>query len=189
MKKVVEEKLPELLPGKVAPKLSQSSPLSVEPSDLLELQPPKAAPGQMMDDTVPVEISLERLFNQPQNSFIIHQKLFTLWDKSQPLRPTLPPCLQVMEFGLRSIKAHLDWDGVLRLNRPLFTQLKQGKLKRLLLVNHVDDEWLLVNSGEQQGVLRLRQLKLYWTDDFIMLWRPLAGVALIGEGSAGSVVT
>ncbi|MEL0587078.1 MAG: AAA family ATPase [Candidatus Thiodiazotropha sp. (ex. Lucinoma kazani)] len=189
VKEVVEEKLPEPLPEKVAPNLSQSPPLSVESSDMLEPQPPKAAPGQMMDDTVPVEISLERLFNQPQNSFIIHQKLLTLWDKSQPLRPTPPPCLQVTEFGLRCLKAHLDWDGVLHLNRPLLIQLKQGKLKRLLLVNHVDDEWLLVDSGEQQGVLRLAQLKSYWTGDFIMLWRPLAGVALIGEGSAGSAVT
>ncbi|MCU7930371.1 MAG: AAA family ATPase [Candidatus Thiodiazotropha sp. (ex Codakia rugifera)] len=189
VKEAVKEVHPEPLPETIIPKPSQSSPLSVESPDRHEPQPPIAAPGPMVDDKVPVEISLERLFSQPQNSLVIHQKLLTLWDKSQPLRPTPPPCLQVTEFGLRCLKADSDWEGVLRLNRPLLIQLQQGKLKRLLLVNHVDEDWLLVDSGEQQGVLRLAQLKHYWTGGFIMLWRPLASVALIGEGSAGSAVT
>ncbi|MFI0459423.1 MAG: peptidoglycan-binding protein, partial [Candidatus Thiodiazotropha endolucinida] len=77
----------------------------------------------------------------------------------------------------------------LGMNRPLLLQLKQDKQRRLLLLKHVDDEWLLVDSGMQEGVISRTELMRYWTGDYILLWRPLAEIALIGEGSSGNAVT
>jgi general secretion pathway protein A len=75
------------------------------------------------------------------------------------------------------------------LNRPLLIRIKQGRQERLLFVTHVDGDWLLVDTSETQGVVKLDQLKRYWQGGFVMLWKPHAGLALIGKGSTGEAVT
>ncbi|MCU7906091.1 MAG: AAA family ATPase [Candidatus Thiodiazotropha sp. (ex Epidulcina cf. delphinae)] len=148
------------------------------------------SPPQPVADGPPTGIGLERFFADPQNSLAVYQRLFGLWEESLKLKSSSStPCLQAPEYGLRCLKGHAVWNELLRLNRPLMARLEQGGRERLLVLKHVDEEWLLVDTGEREGVLRLAQLKPYWTGGFVMLWRPSADVALIGEGSAGSAVT
>jgi general secretion pathway protein A len=68
-------------------------------------------------------------------------------------------------------------------------RLEQDQQERLLIVTHVDGDWLLVDTGETKGVVKLDQLKRYWQGGFVMLWKPHAGLALIGKGSTGEAVT
>ncbi|MCG7940795.1 MAG: AAA family ATPase [Candidatus Thiodiazotropha lotti] len=137
----------------------------------------------------PREIELGRLFKQPQNSFSSYQKLFQVWDASINLNTASHPCQQAPEYGLRCLSEFADWKTLLRLNRPLLIRLKQDGQERLLFLTHVDGEWLLVDTGESQGVVKLDQLKRFWRGGFVMLWKPHAGLALIGQGSTGEAVT
>ncbi|MCG8073769.1 MAG: AAA family ATPase [Candidatus Thiodiazotropha taylori] len=137
----------------------------------------------------PGEIDLEGLFKQPQNSFSSYQKLFQVWDESINLNTASHPCQQAPEYGLRCLSEFADWNTLLRLNRPLLIRLKQDGQERLLFLTHVDGDWLLVDTGESQGVVKLEQLKGYWRGGFVMLWKPHAGLALIGQGSTGEAVT
>ncbi|MES9992087.1 MAG: AAA family ATPase [Candidatus Thiodiazotropha sp.] len=135
------------------------------------------------------EFKLATLFSEPQNRAAMYQALLHLWDAEQQLQNSPPPCMQMKQFGLRCLIAASDWESLLRLNRPLLLQLKQDKQRRLLLLKHVDDEWLLVDSGFAQGVITRDQLQRYWKGNYIMLWRPMTDIALIGEGSSGSAVS
>jgi general secretion pathway protein A len=147
------------------------------------------ADGQDSPETTPEEIDLQQLFTRPQNTFAIYQLLFQEWDSSVKLKISVPPCLQAPDYGLRCLKEDADWSTLLRLNRPLLIRLKQGSQERLLVLTHVDRGWLLVDTGEAQGVVRLKQLKPYWQGGFVMLWKPHADLALIGNGSTGEAVT
>ncbi|MCG7897780.1 MAG: AAA family ATPase [Candidatus Thiodiazotropha weberae] len=147
-----------------------------------------ASPGVEHKDP-PREIELERLFSQPQDRFSSYQKLFQVWDASINLNTASHPCQQAPEYGLRCLSEFADWATLLRLNRPLLIRLKQDVQERLLFLTHVDDEWLLVDTGESKGVVKLDQLKRFWRGGFVMLWKPHAGLALIGQGSTGEAVT
>ncbi|MES9832506.1 MAG: AAA family ATPase [Candidatus Thiodiazotropha sp. DIVDIV] len=153
------------------------------PASISESTPP------VVEEATPTEIDLQRLFSRPQNSFNSYQQLFQVWDSSIKLKLSIPPCLQAPDYGLRCLNANAGWTRLLRLNRPLLIRLKQEHQERLLVLTHVDDDWLLVDTGEEQGVVRLDQLKPYWQGSFVMLWKPQAGLALIGDGSTGEAVT
>jgi general secretion pathway protein A len=137
------------------------------------------------------EFDLEALFGQEQSRMDMYRSLLSQWNeaKHNPLHDSEPPCLQVREFGLRCLISATDWINLLGMNRPVLLQLKQEKQRRLLLLKHVDGDWLLVDNGNQAGVITHAELMRYWTGGFIMLWRPLTEIALIGEGSSGAAVT
>jgi general secretion pathway protein A len=135
------------------------------------------------------DFKLAQLFSQPQNRMDMYQTLLGLWDETKKLQVASPPCLQVREYGLRCLISTAKWENLLGMNRPLLLQLKQDDQSRLLLLKHVDGDWLLVDSGSQAGVITRSQLMRYWKGGYVMLWRPLAEIALIGSGSSGSAVT
>ncbi|MES9945778.1 MAG: AAA family ATPase [Candidatus Thiodiazotropha sp.] len=171
-------------PEKIAPVPSQEGASESEVSESV----PASSPA--MEVTSPVDdFKLATLFSQPQNRVDVYQALLTLWDGSKQFHDATPPCQQVRQFNLRCLISSSDWTNLLGLNRPMLLQLKQDKQRRLLLLKHVDDEWLLVNSGTQEGVITRTELMRYWTGGYIMMWRPLAEIALIGEGSSGNAVT
>jgi general secretion pathway protein A len=140
-------------------------------------------------EETPKEIDIQRMFSRPQNSFLNYQQLFQTWDSSINLKTVTTPCLQAPDYGLRCLSAEAEWSRLMQLNRPFMIRLKQALQERLLLVSHVDGDWLLVDTGEERGVVTLAQLKPYWQGGFIMLWKPHSGLALIGEGSTGEAVT
>jgi general secretion pathway protein A len=149
----------------------------------------QASPDPIQDESPGDEFKLEQLFSQPQTPIAMYQMLFGLWEGTKQLQETTPPCLQVREVGLRCLISATDITNLLGMNRPLLLQLKQDKQRRLLLLKHVDGDWLLVDNGSQQGVITRSQLKHYWTGGYVMFWRPLTEIALIGKGSTGSAVT
>ncbi|MES9942897.1 MAG: AAA family ATPase [Candidatus Thiodiazotropha sp. 6PLUC2] len=174
--------------AKVEPEqVTPVTPKPVETNDTASSTTESAPP--VAEEAPPQEIDLQRLFARPQDSFNSYQLLFQAWDPSISLKISVPPCLQAPEYGLRCLNAQAEWSRLLRLNRPLLIRLKQERQERLLALTHVDGDWLLVDSGDEQGVVRLEQLKPYWQGGFIMLWKPQAGLALIGEGSTGEAVT
>jgi general secretion pathway protein A len=159
-------------------------------------KPPAAIPSestsssqQSSEQATPEEINLQRLFSQPQNSVAIYQLLFQQWDSSVSLKKSEPPCQQASNYGLRCLQDSASWESLMRLNRPFLISLEQEGKKRLLVLTHVDNDWLLVHTGEEQGLLRFEHLKPYWKGDFVMLWRPATEVTLIGNGSTGEAVT
>ncbi|MET0066511.1 MAG: AAA family ATPase [Candidatus Thiodiazotropha sp.] len=147
-----------------------------------------AAPGEPLSEA-PAEVDLQRLFSGPQNTFLVYQQLFRIWDADYRLDIATPPCAQAPGFGLRCLVSSASWDTLMRMNRPLLIRLKQQRQERLLILTHVDEDWLLVKTGEGEGVVRRERLSPYWKGGFVMLWRPLSGLALIGQGSTGAAVT
>jgi general secretion pathway protein A len=158
-------------------------------SDPQAIDSPQASPDPMPSESTEVDFKLAQLFNQPQNRMDLYQTLLGLWGEAKQLQANSPPCLQVREHGLRCLISTMDWENLLGMNRPLLLQLKQDDQRRLLLLKHVDGDWLLVDSGSQAGVITHSQLMRYWNGGYVMLWRPLAEIALIGAGSSGSAVT
>jgi general secretion pathway protein A len=154
-------------------------------------QPTQNLPEPAKVEPPEQDFKLEAMFVQQQNRMDMYRILLNQWDeaKQNPLQEAEPPCLQVREFGLRCLISATDWINLLGMNRPVLLQLKQEKQRRLLLLKHVDGDWLLVDNGNQAGVISHTELMRYWSGGFIMLWRPLTEVALIGEGSSGSAVT
>ncbi|MES9826218.1 MAG: AAA family ATPase [Candidatus Thiodiazotropha endolucinida] len=150
---------------------------------------PQALPSTDTSESPADDFRLGKLFSQPQRRVDMYQTLLGLWHDAKQFQDSLPPCQQVRAFGLRCLISISEWSGLLGMNRPLLLQLKQDKQRRLLLLKHVDDEWLLVDSGMQEGVISRTELMRYWTGEYILLWRPLAEIALIGEGSSGNAVT
>ncbi|MES9969434.1 MAG: AAA family ATPase [Candidatus Thiodiazotropha sp.] len=184
--KVESPTLPE---GQTTPETISTPPQeSASENDVPETALQEAAPAEAAESPQD-DFNLRRLFSQPQNRGDLYQALLTLWDGTKQFQEATPACQQVREFNLRCLIANSDWTSLLSLNRPMLLQLKHDKQRRLLLLKHVDDEWLLVNSGIQEGVITRAELMRYWTGGYIMMWRPLAEIALIGEGSSGSAVT
>ncbi|MEW8584442.1 MAG: peptidoglycan-binding domain-containing protein, partial [Candidatus Thiodiazotropha sp.] len=178
------------LPEQFADSPEAASPPQTDEVAAIEFaRPDEASPEAVAETGAVDEFILANLFSEPQSRNAMYQALLHLWDDEKQLQESPPPCMQMKAFGLRCLVAASDWANLLRLNRPLLLQLKQEKQRRLLLLRHVDDEWLLVDSGRGQGVITRNQLMRYWKGNYIMLWRPMTEIALIGEGSSGSAVT
>jgi general secretion pathway protein A len=136
----------------------------------------------------PSEIDLPKLFSRPQNTFYIFQQLFHTWDSNYHLNLSVPPCAQASKHGLRCLIDNADWKTLMRMNRPVLIRLKKQRQERMLVVKHIDQGWLLVDTGEEEGIVQQDRLKSYWKGGYVMLWRPHTGLALIGEGSTGKAV-
>jgi general secretion pathway protein A len=130
-----------------------------------------------------------QLFSQNQTSDRLYQPLFALWGESYQQESTLTPCMQAPMKGLRCLKDRGDWQRVESLNRPLLLRLVKEKQYRLLLVKLKQEHLLVVDDGEGEALLETDQIEPYWKGEYIMLWRPHSGVALIGEGTTGEMVT
>ncbi|MEW8284405.1 MAG: AAA family ATPase [Candidatus Thiodiazotropha endolucinida] len=190
---VVEESQSVEMPVLPDRKADRDEKVSISPQKEIAEQnlssSPQALPSTDTSESPADDFRLGKLFSQPQRRVDMYQTLLGLWHDAKQFRGSLPPCQQVRAFGLRCLISTSEWSGLLGMNRPLLLQLKQDKQRRLLLLKHVDDEWLLVDSGMQEGVISRTELMRYWTGEYILLWRPLAEIALIGEGSSGNAVT
>ncbi|MEW8536768.1 MAG: AAA family ATPase [Candidatus Thiodiazotropha endolucinida] len=190
---VVEESQSVEMPVLPDRKADRDEKVSISPQKEIAEQnlssSPQALPSTDTSESPADDFRLGKLFSQPQRRVDMYQTLLGLWHDAKQFQGSLPPCQQVRAFGLRCLISTSEWSGLLGMNRPLLLQLKQDKQRRLLLLKHVDDEWLLVDSGMQEGVISRTELMRYWTGEYILLWRPLAEIALIGEGSSGNAVT
>jgi general secretion pathway protein A len=133
---------------------------------------------------------LPRLFDNSQPQTEIFSRLFALWGETFNRDSPLTPCMQAPARGLRCIREKADWKRLQSLNRPLLFRLVQNKQSRFLLLKRVTgDDRLVVDDGEGERELALSDLDPYWHGEYVMLWRPHGGAALIGDGSAGEPVT
>jgi general secretion pathway protein A len=181
--------IPTLSEGKIDRGEMPAKPPQIEDPEPKATDSQRTSPDLIPTESPDADFKLAQLFSQPQNRMDLYQTLLGLWDKTKQLQEDAPPCLQVRKSGLRCLVSSTDWTNLLGMNRPLLLQLKQDDQSRLLLLKHVDGNWLLVSSGSQDGVITQSQLKRHWTGGYVLLWRPLAEIALIGEGSSGSAVT
>ena len=135
------------------------------------------------------EFNLSASFDLPQNKERVYEALFALWGVA--INPNSPqsPCMQASGRGLRCFIDKTDWAGVLEIDRPIILRLTRGKSQRLILLKRIDGERLVIDAGEGDTQLAISRLQSSWDGEFVLLWRPPEGVALIGEGSAGTSVT
>jgi general secretion pathway protein A len=158
-----------------------------------EIEPAETADNievEMGSEEPPAEdYSLPELFEQNQNRRLVYQRLFSLWQQAVNLNSLMTPCMQAPQKGLRCLRDILDWDQLYSLNRPFIFRLRRDKQTRMLLLKRLDGDRLLVDDGVEEAFLKLDDIQPYWSGEFVMLWRPHGGVALIGDGSAGDAVT
>jgi general secretion pathway protein A len=152
------------------------------------------APAAELPENAPVydqveSFDLQRLFRLPQKLDQLYQPLFSLWGESYQTESSLTPCMQAPKSGLRCLRDRGDWKQIDDLNRPLLLRLVQEKRSRLLLLKLKDNDLLVVDDGRGEALLETSKLERYWDGEFVLLWRPHGGVALIGEGSTGEAVT
>jgi len=129
------------------------------------------------------------LFGGPQSMSTLYRSLFDLWGVTYNPDSPLSPCMQAPERKLRCLRNRGDWSRLLEIDRPMILRLKQGKLYRHLLLKLVDGEHLVVDTGQTEALVTRSRLASYWDGEFVLLWRPHGGEAVIGEGSSGEPVT
>ncbi|MDJ0807926.1 MAG: AAA family ATPase [Gammaproteobacteria bacterium] len=119
---------------------------------------------------------------------ILNQKLFNLWDRSVG-GDVADICRQALLVGLRCLSGVTNWEGLLRLDRPLICQLQSGETSSPVLVKGVLGDELLVDDANAEYRIGKDAFSERWQGDFVMLWRPPEGGALVGPGSSGEAVT
>ena len=118
----------------------------------------------------------------------VQQHYFSLWGRQ--LGPGVKSiCTRAREFELRCLQGVVEWEGLVRLNRPVILMLKEADAEYPLLVKKADGERLLVDDGEAEAWVSLEEIKALWQGDFTMLWRPTLDIPLLGPGSTGEAVT
>jgi general secretion pathway protein A len=161
-------------------------------SELPEVPP---QPATAVADVAPPKVSdpaslVANLFDNPQLQTEIFSRLFALWGESFNAESPLTPCMQAPARGLRCIRERSDWERLQKLNRPLLFRLVQNKQSRFLLLKRLtDDGRLVVEDGVGEHVITLSEIAPFWRGEYVMLWRPHGGAALIGDGSTGEPVT
>jgi general secretion pathway protein A len=118
----------------------------------------------------------------------VQQHYFSLWGK------TLEPgdtdvCVQARAFALRCLRGVVGWEELLRLNRPVILMLRQAEAEYPLLVKAASGDRLMVDDGHAEAWVSLQEIKALWQGDFVMLWRPVLNIPLLGQGSSGEAVT
>ncbi|MEJ2591644.1 MAG: AAA family ATPase, partial [Candidatus Thiodiazotropha sp.] len=180
--------------------LSAPTPPDTAGVQAAEPAPPSQAPDippqtTAAADVTPPEVSdpgslVASLFDKPQSQDGIFSRLFALWGESFNAESPLTPCMQAPARGLRCIRERADWERLQKLNRPLLFRLVQNKQSRFLLLKRLtDDGRLVVDDGVGEHAVALSEIAPFWRGEYVMLWRPHGGAALIGDGSAGEVVT
>ncbi len=179
-----------LLPPAMVPMGTSPPPIPVRDSEP-SIDAPSAIepPVPVAAEDVLESIDLEQLFSRPQPKDQLYLPLFALWGESYDQESPFSPCMLAPMKGLRCLRDRGDWSQIEALNRPLLLRLVKEKRSRLLLLKLKDEELLVVNDGNGEALMEMAKLKPYWGGEFVMLWRPHGGVALIGEGSAGEAVT
>lgn len=165
-------------------------PLVVTAAEIEPAETTEKIEVEMGTEEPPAEVySLAALFDHNQNGQLVYQRLFSLWQQAVNLNSPMTPCMQAPQKGLRCLRDILDWEQLYSLNRPFILRLRRDKQTRMLLLKRLDGDRLLVDDGVGEAFLRLGEIQPYWSGEFVMLWRPHGGVALIGDGSAGDAVT
>lgn len=164
--------------------LGDPLPIQAAPGESPESPPPEEAPLYSLEEFDPAT-----LFADPLSMGTLYQALFGLWDTSYNPESPLSPCMQAPERGLRCLRGRGDWSRLLEIDRPMILRLKQGKVHRHLLLKLVDGEHLVVDTGTKEALVTHSRLASYWDGEFVLLWRPYGGTAVIGEGSTGVPVT
>ncbi len=143
----------------------------------------------VLNDSPLIARSEHQGFSGLQDQPTLHQKLFRLWDKMVGTGVGKDICHQAMLMGLRCLSGTTNLEGLVRLNRPFLCQLKKAGVSELVLVKKMRASELLVDDGDTEVWVDKKHFKDRWGGDFVMLWRPPKGGALIGPGSSGEVVT
>ncbi len=155
----------------------------------VEASPTVEKPAETVAESSIDELDPASLFQRPQSRRQLFRALFALWGASFTSDSPLTPCMQAPSLGLRCLREHGDWRQLEVLDRPFLLRLVRDKQSRLLLVKYKQDTMLVVDDGRGEALLDSRLIEPFWKGEYVMLWRPHAGVALIGEGSAGEAVT
>jgi general secretion pathway protein A len=118
----------------------------------------------------------------------LQRRYFSLWGKT--LEPgSLDICVVARQHGMRCLRGVVEWEDLIRLNRPVILTLKQADTEYPLLVKKARGDRVLVDDGEAEAWGSLPEIEALWPGDFVMLWRPVLDIPLLGQGSTGEAVT
>lgn len=120
---------------------------------------------------------------------ILQKKLFSLWGKPLQSETNGEFCRLAMQAGLRCLSGSASWSDVKQFDRPLLLNLRKGDAVLPVLVVKMRGEQLLLDEGQGERWVAKKEIAEDWRGDFIMLWRPPKGGALVGPGSSGNAVT
>ena len=157
--------IPRLLPTRDA--------VAVKPLVAAAAPAPVAAPK-------PPAPTLDALLTQydketdPDNAF---NKLFALWS-IRYVAGQVDPCTQALQSGLECLTQRGSLAQLRLFNRPaVLNVIDSGGRAHQLVLAGLDDEHAQVDIGGAQREIGIGDLSRSWFGDYVLLWKPAAGVS------------
>lgn len=175
---------------------SASIPGGASDHPMVRAQEPATSHGEQRPSSVPRTLEALNASASPPTpatlpaTFLLSRQaamalLLQYWGVDLPSSQLEDPCAQAKKVGLRCRNGSGAWEGLTRYDRPAVIKVHdpQGELA-YALVNGLDHDQVLLDSGNRQAWLPLTVLEPLWSGSFVILWRPPpGGYHLIGSGS------
>src|SRR5205823_1893013 len=125
-----------------------------------------------------------QVLHAPQPLPIVLSKLVQIWSASPQVAPGETACQALAREKLQCYKNLGDWRDLRQLDRPAILTLSSGRggVQHVLLRRlGADDAVLETAAGPLH--LKLEQIDLLWTGEFLMLWRQETEDTMIGPAA------
>ena len=110
----------------------------------------------------------------PDNAF---NKLFALWS-IRYVAGQVDPCTQALQSGLECLTQRGSLAQLRLFNRPaVLNVIDSGGRAHQLVLAGLDDEHAQVDIGGAQREIGIGDLSRSWFGDYVLLWKPAAGVS------------
>lgn len=117
-------------------------------------------------------------------------RLLSLWGEKGDTSSGIAPCEQVKRYNLRCLTGRADWEELRRYNRPALLNLVLGQATvRQVVLRSLEGQTATLDLAGRSVQTELARLEPLWSGDYLLLWRPQTGPALIGPGATGEPVT
>jgi general secretion pathway protein A len=150
---------------------------------------PRAAPASGGPDGPPSVSALAPLLTTLPADDAALRRLLALWGAGDGLPATPVSCETAEARGLLCLSGSGGWVELRRYDRPalLSLRLDSGELREVLLRGLRENEAVLEFPDGLRRVARA-EVDQHWAGDFLLLWRPASGEALIGPSTTGEPV-
>jgi len=158
---------------------------------------PQAAPAALAPAPAPAPavaagaatVTLDQLLHSAQPLPVVLSRLVQVWNANPQVQAGENICQALTREKLQCFKALGEWRDLRQLNRPAILTLSSGRggVQHVLLRKLGAAEAELDTSSGPQTV-RLDQVDLLWTGEFLLLWRQETEDAMIGpQAHAASI--
>lgn len=110
--------------------------------------------------------------------------LLQRWGINGNATDRLSLCSLARRHSLQCLNDYGSWETLRSYNRPAVLTLKHLEKKSYMTLVGMDRKYALVMTEEGVVSMPLRELRSYWTGEFMLFWQPpLGGVSLIAAGA------